>query len=126
MGQVRDFTQILHEFPSALQMHECVAVAAAEPADPDMIEQALRPWTGDCDAMVERRLIRALVPYNLTIYFVDEHDRQRGASCDALAELERVINEQVGDKTRPVRIPIIPVARDQVFYIPSRFSSTFV
>jgi membrane-bound lytic murein transglycosylase MltF len=89
------------------------ADAATEPADADMIARALKPWTGDFDAMVERRLIRALVPYSRTNYFVDEGGRQRGASYDALMELEKVINEQVGDKTRPVRILVVPVRRDQ-------------
>ena len=59
---------------------EPVEDAATEPVDPDMIERVLTPWTGDYDAMVERRYIRALVPYNLTNYFVDERGRQQGAS----------------------------------------------
>ena len=32
---------------------------------------AAKPWTGDLDGMTERRLIRALVPYSKTLYFVD-------------------------------------------------------
>jgi membrane-bound lytic murein transglycosylase MltF len=87
--------------------------ASTEPAEPEMIARVLNPWTGDFDAMVEKRVIRALVPFNRTNYFLDEHGRQRGASYDALMELERVINEQVGDKTRPVRIVVVPVRRDQ-------------
>jgi membrane-bound lytic murein transglycosylase MltF len=87
--------------------------ASTEPAEPEMIARVLKPWTGDFDAMVERRVIRAIVPYNRTNYFLDEQGRQRGASYDVLMELERVINEQVGDKTRSVRIVVVPVRRDQ-------------
>ena len=40
-----------------------------------------RPWTGDLDGMVERRLIRMLVVPSRTFYFVDK-GRQRGLSYD--------------------------------------------
>jgi membrane-bound lytic murein transglycosylase MltF len=108
-----DATNAAGPAPAAASAAEPAEAAAVEPADPDMIERALGPWTGDYDAMVERRLVRALVPYSRTNYFVDEHGRQRGASYDALTELERTINEQVGDETRPVRVLVIPVRRDQ-------------
>lgn len=89
--------------------------AASEPEPPEMIARALQPFTGDYDAMVERRLVRALVPYSRTFYFVDEHGRQRGASIDTLTEFEKVLNEALGDKSRPIRVVAIPVRRDQLF-----------
>ena len=64
--------------------------------------------------MVERRYVRALVPYSRTLYFIDGHGRQRGASLDALLEFEKVINESVGDRTRPVRVVVVPVRRDNL------------
>jgi len=36
-----------------------------------------RKWTGDLDEMAERRLIRALVPYSKTFYFLDGADHAR-------------------------------------------------
>ena len=30
-----------------------------------------KPWTGDFDKLVERRMIRVLVPYSRTLYFID-------------------------------------------------------
>jgi hypothetical protein len=57
--------------PAPAPASEPAEAVAAEPAAQEMIERALRPWTGDFDGMVERRLIRALVPYNRTNYFVD-------------------------------------------------------
>src|SRR5262245_44445109 len=40
-----------------------------------------KPWTGDYDGMIKRRLIRALVPYSKTFYFVDKAV-QRGLSYE--------------------------------------------
>lgn len=89
--------------------------AGTEPATPEMIARALKPFTGDYDAMLERRFIRVLVPFSRTLYFVDEHGRERGASHDALVEFEKVLNEQLGDKSRPVQVLSVPVRRDQIF-----------
>lgn len=85
-----------------------------EPEQPEVIARALEPFSGDYGEMVERRYVRALVPYSRTLYFIDGHGRQRGASLDALLEFEKVINESVGDRTRPVRVVVVPVRRDNL------------
>ena len=33
-----------------------------------LADELNQPWTGDLDGMIERRFIRALVPYNKTIF----------------------------------------------------------
>ncbi|MBK6426985.1 MAG: lytic transglycosylase F [Blastocatellia bacterium] len=86
-----------------------------EPAEPEMIARALKPFTGDYDALLERRVIRVLVPYTRTLYFVDDHGRERGAAHDSLVEFEKILNEQLGDKSRPIQVLRIPVRRDQLF-----------
>ena len=35
-------------------------------------EEAMKPWTGDLDGMIERRVIRILTVYSKTFYFVDK------------------------------------------------------
>lgn len=86
-----------------------------EPAQPEMVARALTPFTGDYDAMLERRFVRVLVPYSRTLYFVDENGRERGISHDLMVEFEKTLNEQLGDKARPVQIITVPVRRDQLF-----------
>ncbi len=53
-------------------------------------------WTGDFDGMVERRLIRALVPYNQTHFFLDR-GQMRGAIAWMIRknspELKKVLDE---------------------------------
>ena len=46
-----------------------------------------KPWTGDLDGMIKRRMIRVLVPYSKTYYFVDRAV-QRGISYDVTRLLE--------------------------------------
>lgn len=71
------------------------------------------PWFGDLEGMVERRVIRALVPFSKTHYFLDGAT-QRGIAYDALKELETTFNRQLGRKTLEVHVAIIPVRRDQI------------
>lgn len=97
--------------PAATQ---AVAESPESPAtEPELIREALRPWSGDFDAMVERRAIRALVPFSRTFYVLDGAT-QRGCGVDAMREFERVVNVGVGDRTRQVQVVIVPVRRDQL------------
>jgi len=70
-------------------------------------------WKGDFDGMVERHVIRALVPYSKTFYFLDGAD-QRGLTYDVLKEFEEYINKQLEKKTLKVRVVVIPTKRDRL------------
>ena len=52
------------------------------------------PWKGDFDAMLERRIIRVLVPYSRTLYFVDK-GRERGLTADLARDFEQYLNTKV-------------------------------
>ena len=70
-------------------------------------------WAGDFDGMSERHLIRALVPFSKTFYFLDGPD-QKGLTYDALREFEKYVNKQLGKKTLTVRLVVIPTRRDRL------------
>ena len=53
------------------------ATAGKEAVAARGLSVANKPWTGDFDAMLERRMIRVLVPYSRTLYFNDK-GRERG------------------------------------------------
>ena len=61
---------------------------------PSEILDRLQPWTGDFDAMVERRFVRVLVTPNRTAYFLDGA-RQRGVSYELVKLLEDKINKDL-------------------------------
>jgi len=77
------------------------------------VSPRLAPWVGDLDGMIKRRLIRILVPYSKTFYFVDR-GIQRGLAYDIGQLLERDLNNKL--KTGHIRIHVVfvPVARDQI------------
>ena len=69
--------------------------------------------TGDLDMMIERRLIRVLVVYSKTFYFLDGSET-RGITYDLLKEFEKLINAKVKSKTLPVHVVFVPVQRDEL------------
>ena len=56
-----------------------------------------KPWKGDYDGMVKRRVVRFLVVYSKTSYFVDKGD-QKGISYEAGKIFEEEINKDRKDK----------------------------
>lgn len=92
------------------------APAQAEAADADgdpLIERALKPWTGDLDGMIERRMVRVLTAYNKTFYFVDR-GTQRGISYELGKAFEARLNKSRKKKALKVHVVFIPAARDQL------------
>jgi membrane-bound lytic murein transglycosylase MltF len=73
-----------------------------------------KPWVGDFDGMVERRKIRALVPYSKTFYFLDGAT-QRGISYEGMQIFGKWLNKELGTKHLKVRVIMIPTARDELF-----------
>jgi membrane-bound lytic murein transglycosylase MltF len=88
-------------------------------ADPDLVlpegsKEALDPWAGDFDAMVERRMVRALVVPNRISYFLDG-PKQQGVAYELLTQFEDLINEGLQSGHLKVYIIVIPTSRDRLF-----------
>ena len=73
-----------------------------------------KPFTGDFDEMVKRRLIRAGVVFNRTQYFIDK-GVQRGISYESLKLFEEQLNKRLKTGLLKVHVAIVPLARDQLF-----------
>jgi membrane-bound lytic murein transglycosylase MltF len=73
------------------------------------------PWTGDFDGMLERRLVRVLVPYSRTLYYVDK-GHERGITAGLVREFERYLNRRYAKRLgkRPLTVFIIPTPRDKL------------
>ena len=71
------------------------------------------PWRGDFDEMVERRVIRAVVPFGgYQFYYVD--GLPKGATYDLLQRLESYINKELGRRNVRIYVVVIPVSRDEL------------
>ena len=97
---------------------QIVDKSQTKPASKKAVRQLVfsnEPWTGDFEQMLERRMIRALVPYSRSLYFNDK-GRERGISADNVREFERWINKKYSKKLgkRPLTIYIITTTRDKL------------
>ncbi|MDM0022527.1 lytic transglycosylase F [Variovorax saccharolyticus] len=78
-----------------------------------------KPWTGDLDGMIERRVIRVLTVNSKTFYFVDK-GVNRGIVVDHFRLFEDELNKKLAaegklkNKNLKVRVVFIPVSRDQL------------
>ena len=79
-------------------------------------EEAMKPWTGDLNGMIERKMIRVLTVYSKTFYFVNK-GVQRGATYDIFRLFEDDLNKRLAkegklkSKHLKVRVVFIPVNR---------------
>jgi membrane-bound lytic murein transglycosylase MltF len=98
---------------------ETIAIDSLPPHRPfEQIDEVIgldEKWTGDLDGMIERRRIRALVPYSQTEYYIDGPNR-RGIAYEAMVYFEEELNRQLGNKIQGqhVRVVFIPITRDQL------------
>ena len=77
------------------------------------LSEILKPWTGDLEGMVERRLIRVLTSYSRTLYFVDA-GVPRGTAYDQGKLFETELNKQLKTKHLTVNVQFIPLSRDEL------------
>lgn len=70
-----------------------------------------KAWTGDYDKMVEDRVIRFLIPYSKTFFFLDGVT-ERGLAYDTVKRFEKFVNDRHKKKHLKVHVVIIPTERD--------------
>ena len=75
----------------------------------------LKPWTGDLDGLIERRVIRALVAPSRTSYWLNGA-RQTGAEYELLKAFQEEINNHYKAQGKHILIHVvfIPTTRDQL------------
>ena len=86
---------------------------AAHAQQPTALDPELQAWAGDFDGMLERRLVRVLVPYSRTLYFNDK-GAQRGLVADALKDFETFLNKKHKQKTRRITVVALPTTREEL------------
>jgi membrane-bound lytic murein transglycosylase MltF len=88
-------------------------IAAAAAAPPTGLRHEGEPQFGDLDAMLERRVVRVLVPYSRTLYFNDR-GAQRGLTADTLRDFEVFLNKKYPKKVQPIVVVALPTTRDRM------------
>ena len=95
-----------------------IAQAAQPPAKPGAGAAAappivLKKYTGDLDGMIKRRVIRALVVFSRTQYFVDK-GAQHGTAYELMRAFENHINTSRKLKTLKVHVVFLPTSREDL------------
>jgi membrane-bound lytic murein transglycosylase MltF len=86
---------------------------ADEPVTDEMLKLPDQVWLGDFDGMVERRMIRVLMPFSKMLYFLDGAD-QRGISYEIVQQMEKWLNEKLDTGSLKLNLVIIPTPRDRL------------
>lgn len=89
--------------------------AAKSAADARDLHIANKPWKGDFDGMLERRVVRIYLPYSRSIYFIDK-GRERGVSAELIRDLERWLNKKHAKTLgkRPLTVMVVAATRDKL------------
>jgi hypothetical protein len=105
-----------------------VAVATAQvpkpsppPPPPDaptslrQLQIANKPWLGDFDKLLQRRMLRGYAPFSRSLYFSDK-GRERGLAVELVRDWERYLNIKYAKELgkRPLTVYVLPGTRDQL------------
>ncbi|MCQ4168411.1 hypothetical protein [Hafnia paralvei] len=71
------------------------AFSYAEPAKTLALPTAIKSVYGDFDTMQQRRIIRVLIPYSKTFYFLDNQGTPRGLMVELMQEFDKQLNNGV-------------------------------
>ena len=89
--------------------------SSGEPSKPRQLVIANRPWTGDFDRMLERRMIRVYAPFSRSLNYTDK-GRERGIAVELVRDWERYLNIKYAKELakRPLTIYVMPATRDKL------------
>lgn len=91
-----------------------IVAAGAEHASPaGTALPMLKAWTGDLDGMKSRRVIRILVPYSKTIYFIDKGE-EFGTAGELGEALSAWLNKGKTKEIDRIRVGFVPTPRDKL------------
>jgi len=82
-----------------------------EPKEEDLWTR--QKWLGDYEGMIERRMIRALVPPSRMFFFIDRGKKQ-GLSYESLMAFENFINQKLKTRHLRIKVVVIPTARNRL------------
>ena len=82
-------------------------------SDESTFQPIIAPHMGDLDVMEKRRLVRIIVPFSKTIYFIDR-GRQLGTAVEFGTALEKELNAGRKKEIEKIRVAFVPMARGRL------------
>lgn len=95
-----------------------IAIASIAPAQAlergDQLVRAVQePFLGDFDEMKQDKIVRALISYSLTDYFVSDGE-EHGLAVEFLRAFDTHINKGIKKETDKIAVVLIPTRRDRL------------
>lgn len=84
-----------------------------ESPDDELVRHALEPWRGDLDAIAQRGVLRVLVAFNRTNYFLDRGET-RGVAWELGKQYEAFLNRHFAVSGRRLQLVFVPTTRDRL------------
>jgi membrane-bound lytic murein transglycosylase MltF len=94
-------------------MSSIVAPALALESAETMAQIVGKPYLGDYDKLKKGLLVRVLVPFSITSYYIDQ-GKEKGLTAEYMREFEKHLNKDVKKELEKVRVILIPTRRDQL------------
>ena len=93
------------------------AIITENPTAGDLLPEEFRvvwePWAGDFQGMIDRRVIRVVVPYGGYQYYYDG-GQPKGAVQELLRHFETFVNDELGRRNIRIYVVVVPLSRDQL------------
>jgi membrane-bound lytic murein transglycosylase MltF len=99
--------------PTTAAAEETLEPAPEPTPMPAGLAPFVKPWKGDLDGMIKRRIIRVLTVQNPLLYFVDK-GREVGITYEMIKAFEKELNQKIGSKVVMVYVIPLPVPRDEL------------
>lgn len=84
--------------------------SALAQSNEQFVRSMLAPHTDDFDGMEKRRVIRIIVPFSKTIYFIDR-GQQLGTAVEFGTALENELNKDRKKQIDKIRVGFVPMPR---------------
>ena len=78
-----------------------------------LAEAIAEPFTGDYGQMKKGQLVRVLISFSLTDYYLDK-GKEKGLTAEIMREFKKFINHGIKKETKKIEVVLIPVPRDQL------------
>jgi len=88
--------------------------ARAETPQKIMALPGVKEWTGDFDAMKERRFVRILVPFSKTYFYLDGGEAL-GIEAEFGQQFEAWLTKRYGKKPFNMNVVFVPTSRERIF-----------
>ncbi|WP_168206420.1 lytic transglycosylase F [Labrenzia sp. PHM005] len=85
----------------------------AQQSGQPLIDEALRAFKGDFDGMKRDKVIRVLIPFSITDYYL-ENGQEKGLSVEYVREFEKELNKGIRKELDKIRIVLLPTFRDDL------------